>query len=136
MSDNNRNDGPFLAAALLLIVGVACVWWFSDTFGLDFRTSAQVMALHLVVGAMAWVSWRFGEYSLFSFSNAWPALLGLVWMCWWPALEHWSLAAQTAFYQTEAPTIWWAAWYTKFGVLVLLVGGGYGFKAVMPRNDY
>lgn len=136
MSDSNRNDGPFLATVLLFMIGVSSVWWFSDTFNLDMSTGAQVLGMHAILAVMAWVSWRFGEYSLFSFSNAWPVLLGLLWMAWWPALNHWAVASYPAFYNPDDISVWWAAWYTKFAGLVLLIAGGYGAKSRMPSSDY
>ena len=137
MSDNrNPNDGPFVATALLFMVGLAGVWWFSDTFSLDMETGARVLGMHAVLAVMAWITWQHSEYALFNLSNAWPVLLGMLWMAWWPALNHWEIASFPSFYHPDDISVWWAAWYTKVTVLVLIVGGGYGLKTVKARSAY
>jgi len=120
---SNRNDGDWALFVVILGGGFVlfCVWWFSTTFGLDMST-----------GALKFFD---DYYDTFRFGNVWPVLLGLVWCAWWPALDYWAAHAgyRLSLYDEDV-TVWWNAWYTEFGVLVALIGGGFLAKKLV--SDY
>lgn len=131
MSDS-REEG---ALALVVIggglLGLAwVVWSFSEALNLDMRTGGRVLgALILAAGFMVAAWWTSG-FGLLGFRGSWPIGLGLVWMAFWPALTVWG-ALTPAFMGIEPEVAWWAAWYTKAGVLVVLVAGGYWLSSAL-----
>jgi hypothetical protein len=131
---DSRADDSWII--FVLIGGAALVaffvWQFSTTFGLDMSTGAAVFARLVGLAVLASVCFKFGEdVPLLSLSVVWPVLLGLLWASWWPALNFWSSQDFPSFYQSEDAIVWWNAWYTKWGVLALLIGGGFGVKKVV-----
>ncbi|HDR9202753.1 TPA: hypothetical protein QDB48_004108 [Burkholderia vietnamiensis] len=130
MSNRSDNDLAFL---LIILIGggiAFAVWKFSTACGLDIATGASVMMRLAIPIALGAAALKFCDYyDMFSFGNVWPVLLGLVWFAWWPALDYWAAHAEGSFsLYDESVTVWWNAWYTEFGVLAALVGGGYFVK--------
>jgi hypothetical protein len=138
MSTQNRSDDSWiLLVAILVFGGIAfAVWQFSTLFGLDMSTGASVMFRLMLVAALAAGSWKFGDdVDLIRLGNVWPVLLGLVWVAWWPALDYWAAhAGYRLSLSDEDVTVWWNAWYTEFGVLVAIIGGGFLTKKLV--SDY
>ena len=117
----------FIFAGLCLYIG----WLFSQTFGLDMETSGRVILRLLVLAVLFGASLYCGSsysWDMFKLGNTWPILLGVFWMSWWPALDYWAAKEIQSLFGPNSSTIWWAAWYTKFGGLVGFVGGGYLIK--------
>lgn len=124
------------AVATAVIGGIAVVilivWKFSTAVGLDMNTGGWVLAYMICWGA-AFV----GALTLLNipFGSLLPLALATLWMCWWPALDYW--ASQQLFYpqpfggfpESGSTTVWWSAWYTKAGVLIAILGAGYGVRA-------
>lgn len=137
---SNRNDNDFAMFVVLLGGGLIAlaVWKFSTACGLDMNTGASVMLRLAIPVALGAASLKFcDEYSTFRFANVWPVLLGLVWAAWWPALDYWAAHAESGYslsLSDDAVTLWYNAWYTEFGVLAVLIGGGYLTKKLV--NDY
>ena len=138
MSGNNRPDNSWVPVA---IGGVAAfvaflIWQFSYLLNLDFGTGSKVFFGMLGVTALFAASWWFGhDNGIIGLWNIWWILLGLVWCCWWPALNYWG-ATRTGIGPLQglsydqssegfAETVWWAAWYTKLGILAVILGIGY-----------
>jgi hypothetical protein len=132
MSHENSNN----TAATLFIASVAAVvfivWKFSAAVGLDMDTGGRVFA-YMLVWAVACVGVLKGLN--IPFGSLLPLALATLWMCWWPALDHWASKELLyslpldAFPGAERATVWWAAWYTKAGVLLAILGVGYGARA-------
>ncbi|BCQ29992.1 hypothetical protein NK8_81830 (plasmid) [Caballeronia sp. NK8] len=137
MSNRNGND----LVLLVVILGggfiLFCVWQFSNAFGLDMSTGSKVMALLAIPIALGITSFKFfdGDYDMLRLGSVWPVLIGLVWVAFWPALDHWAAHGgyRPSLYDEDV-TVWWNAWYTEFGALVALIGGAYGAKKLF--NDY
>jgi hypothetical protein len=135
----NRNDNDL--ALLFMILGggfiLFCVWWFSTALALDMSTGGKVMGLLAIPIALGIASLKYfdGDYDVLRFGNVWPVLLGLVSIAFWPALDYWAahIGFRPALYDEDV-TVWWNAWYTELGALVVFVGGGYGAKKFI--NDY
>lgn len=136
MSQYTRsNDTQWIPYAALgaIALGAYVVWQFSELARLDMNTGAAVLSGFLVVSLATAFCWKFGDdFPVLRLGNVWPVLLGALWMCWWPALDFWATKAYPDFYRPSS-VVWWSAWYTKLGGLLLLIGGGYGLKAVFRR---
>lgn len=137
---SNRNDND-LALLLVILIGggiALAVWKFSTACGLDMNTGASVMLRLAIPIALGAGSLKFfDDYDTFRFGNVWPVLLGLVWVAWWPALDYWAAHAELGYslsLSDEGVTVWYNAWYTEFGVLVALIGGGYFARKLV--SDY
>jgi hypothetical protein len=83
------------------------------------------------------LSLRFGhEIEIISFGTVWPILLATFWIVWWPPLDYWAAKEFSSFMRMEDKELWWNAWYTKWGVLAAILGGGYGLKKWRSARDY
>ena len=135
---NYRNDDSWIGVVILLFsaLSVYCVWKFSNTFGLDMTASFSVVGRLAIFTVLTGVSiYSSGHYTwyVFRFGNTWPILLGIFWICWWPALDYWAINGVPSFVESELTNIWWDAWYSKLGGFVGLVGSGYLAKKLL--ND-
>lgn len=148
MSTNRRGDTSWVTIVIGAVVAlfIYLLWQFSTFFGLDMDTGASVFIRLLMFVAFVGASWWLGnDYEIIRLSNIWPIVLALFWVCWWPALNYWSSGTRLGFnaptYGRASPspisvdTVWWAAWYTKWGILVAILGLGYFWKRVF-QSDY
>lgn len=131
-----RNDNNNLWGALFLlgiVIVVAILMGFKSWLGLSsVDTSAQIFLNLFLFAALAVVSWMYGG-DMLGLSQAWPILLAIFSLCWWPVLDDW--AGQTVpTFLGEAYTPWWNAWYTRWGAAVGILAVGYGIKKW--RDDY
>jgi len=135
MSYSSENDDSLV---MLVIFGIAafimfCVWKFSTALNLDLSTGGSVIFRMVVVLGLTGISWKFGDdFWVIALENTWPILLALFWWSWWPALDFWSnpipLSSEflpPGFDRIRETPIWWAAWYTKWGVSAFILGAGY-----------
>lgn len=104
-----------------LIVGIAVImtlifWKLSKTLGLPFDTLMTVVWSIIGVLIMAFVLLKFGLLR-----SWWPCILGAIYICLWPAINHWALVMPG--FSDEI--VWWGSWYAKLVVLILIIGGGY-----------
>lgn len=117
-----------LLVGIFVFVGVTSM--FSSFFGFDMRTGAWVLGGMIVcsgiLGLSVW-GWLYDNHntSLVHPGNIWPILLAMLWGCWWPALDFWASRTIGPF---SSHTIWWAAWYTEYGVFFAIIFIGYGIK--------
>lgn len=127
MSNNNNDDSWILLVIGAIVAAIAfVVWQFATFFGLDMSTGGAVFARLVALVVITGVSWKFGEaFSPIHLRNIWPILVALLWCCWWPALDFWASQQHPSFFNPEEVSVWWAAWYTKLGVLVVIIGAGY-----------
>jgi hypothetical protein len=92
------------------------VWQFSTFFGLDISTGGSVFGRLVAIVVATGAAWKFGEdFDPIRLGNIWPILLALLWCCWWPALDFWENQQQPSFMRTDEVSIWWDAWYRKWG---------------------
>lgn len=131
MSDS-RDDGVLALVVIGAVVGAIAwvVWSFSEALGLDMATGGRVFGLLVMAAGFLAIAWWTSGFGLLGFRGSWPIALGLVWMAFWPALTVWG-ALTPAFMGVEPEVAWWAAWYTKGVVLVLLVGGGWWLNSYL-----
>lgn len=136
--NSNRNatgsDGVLLVIVIGAIFLLALVLAVAETLGIDRLTAAKVAipGLLLIVGfaAMCWKKLEWAEMT-------WPVALGLLWCCFWPALEYHSnhgIFGPGGDFEAYARTRWFAAWYTKWGVLLVLIGGGYYLRSFINER--
>ena len=133
--NNNDDDWIFWAIAFAIGLLALLIWQFSEFFGLDFSTGSKVFfQLFLFVLGLGAVI-KFGSpYGPVNFGNTWPIFLGWFWVCWWPALAYWAGKEIPSFLDPDTTKVWWNAWYTRWGVLSLLVGGGYTVRHVFSED--
>lgn len=136
MSNNSRSDDSWILLAIGSVVAIIAyiIWQFSTFFGLDMSSGASVFGRLVVLFILVGVSWKFGDdFEPIRFGNIWPILLALLWSCCWPALDFWASKQFPSFLNSEEVSIWWDAWYTKWGVFAAFIGLGYLVKKTM--ND-
>lgn len=128
MSNNNKDNLIVLTAFAVVGVGALIVWKFSQFFGLDFQTGFEVLKRLLPVSILWAGIFYFMPISL---KDVWPLALASIWWSFWPALDYWSgLTAPKDFVKYEiVEPMWYAMWYTKWGVLVAIVGIGYAIRS-------
>ena len=135
---NNNNDRSWVLLVIGAIVAAIAfvVWQFSTFFGLDISTGGAVFGRLVALVVLTGVAWKFGEdFDPIQLENIWPILLALLWCCWWPALDFWASQQRPSFFNPEEISIWWAAWYTKWGVFAAILGAGYTGKKLL-LHDY
>ncbi|HMW86491.1 MULTISPECIES: hypothetical protein [Betaproteobacteria] len=133
---SNRSDDSWVGVVILVLAGLCAygVWQFSNTFGLDMATGFSVIGRLVVFAVLAGAAlYSSNSYSwdMFRLGNTWPLLLGVFWVCWWPALDFWAAKEIPSFMNPESASVWWDAWYTKWGGLVGIVGIGYLVKKML-----
>ena len=116
ISDRTLTAG-FIAVGLLTIG----LWNFSQLFGLDFNTGAEVI-IGLIPVAAVWALLRYA--TPIPFRDTWPLALAALWVCGWPALDYWADYADAG-----AQQLWYATWYVQWGGLVAIVALGYATRA-------
>jgi hypothetical protein len=116
------NDDAVLALIVIAVLAVlAVVWKFSTVLGLDMATGAKVL-LSVALATGLYIACL--KFELIELRKTWQLYLGAVWFSFWPALDHWAVQSASPF-SSEESVAWFGAWYTKVGVLVFIVGGGY-----------
>ena len=139
MSNSNSNNDDswiFLVIGAIVAAIAFVVWQFSTFFGFDITTGGTVFGRLVALVVLTGVAWKFGEdFDPVQLGNIWPILLALLWCCWWPALDFWASQQRPSFFNTEEVSIWWAAWYTKWGVFIAILGAGYTGKKLL-QYDY
>ncbi len=124
MNRNHNSDAVlFIIIAIAAFIGFIC-WKFSQAMGLDIETGAKLFLGLIVVGGITTALLYFGLFNAF-----WPVVLAVLWLFFWPALDYWSTEKVPYFaLNPHIEKAWWAAWYTKAGGLIILLGGGYLYK--------
>ena len=137
MSNHNNDDSWIFLVIGAIVAAIAfVVWQFSTFFGLDISTGGAVFGRLVALVVVTGAAWKFGEdFDQIRLGNIWPILLALLWCCWWPALDFWAIQQRPSFFNPEEVSIWWAAWYTKWGVFAAILGAGYTGKKIF-QNDY
>lgn len=137
MSNNSNDESWILLVIGAIVVAIAFVLWkFSTFFGLDISTGGAVFGSLVALVVVTGVVWKFGEdFGPIRLGTIWPILLALLWCCWWPALDFWASQQGPSFFNPDDVSIWWAAWYTKWGVFVVILGVGYALKKFL-QPDY
>lgn len=122
------------------VVIALLAYLFHDTLGLTPKTAVTTAAYIVVLGSTAGALWFFSAQShdgaWFGPGNLWPFLLALFVMCWFPALDEWSMT-----WGTSIPSIvaysdtrfaqdpqWWATVWAKILWVMIPFAGGYVWK--------
>lgn len=129
-TDNSEGKEFISILVFGILVFAGAAWMFSSVFGFDMSTGAKVLGsllfLSFTLGLSVWGR-LYDEHNTYLVhpGNIWPILLAMLWGCWWPALDFWASRTLGPF---SSHTIWWAAWYTKYGVFFAIIFIGYGIK--------
>lgn len=132
----NKIDGEdnwilFVIGAAFAVF-VACK--FSGYFGLSREVAGSVfswIAVLIVLGRLSMAVK--GDFPRLRPENTWPILMGLIWVCWWPAMDY-RVAhsmAQSGGLAQDFP--WWVTRYAKWGGLVGIVTLGYLARKLFRR---
>lgn len=138
--NNRRNDSGELVlvgiAIVVIVVGLL-IWKFSKAVGLDFSAAGKLLLGLImgiaILGAGWWQENNYGE--ILTVKNVLPASLAVVWLGFWPALQQWGSVG--LFFQGvgQLEVEWWANWVTRWGVLLIIVLGGYSY-VYSTRDSY
>ncbi len=139
---SSTRDNSWVGIASILVAGLCAygVWQFSNTFGLDMATSFSViwrLVIFAVLVGAALYSSNSHSSDIFKLGNTWPLLLGFFWICWWPALNFWAANEIPSFIDRglagipDSASVWWDAWYTKWGGFFGIVVIGYIVKKML-----
>ncbi len=128
MRRNEQDDAVMFGVVVVVAVIGFLLWTFSDLLGLDVATGTQLL-LSLIVVAVVFIALTWW-LNIFEAADVAPAALAGVWFCCWPAMTYWAAALVPPFARSGAdPTVWWNAWYTKWGVLAAILAVGYGWRS-------
>ncbi|CAB3774461.1 hypothetical protein [Paraburkholderia humisilvae] len=127
---NRRNENDLAAAGMVATFGIAAlllgiVWVFSQTLSLDLNSGGKVLSSLILWGLCVW---GLLKLQFFEPADLLPAALAGLWACFWPALSYWSSALFERFHGDPNHVVWWAAWYTKLGVLLGILLVCYGWR--------
>lgn len=121
MSRSGNDDTALALIVIAALAVLAVVWKFSTTFGLDMATGAKVL-LTLAIATGIYIACL--KFELVQFGKTWQLYAASVWFSFWPALDRWAIQSAGPF-ATEESVAWFGEWYTKFGILALVIGAGY-----------
>ena len=136
MSDNERENSVGSIIILVIFVAGLILVALADLFHVNVPTIMKMIVGFAALGLVVFLMHRNGVALRFMFV---VALAGL-WACMWPALNHWELqqAAHPFLWgeslELSAPSIWWAAWYSKLGGLLGLGALGYGLGSWLDQR--
>lgn len=124
---------------ILFVVGIASAAFlackFSGYFGLNRDVAGVVFSWLAVLAVLTRLcSALKGDLPRLRPGKTWPVLMGLLWMCWWPALDFWvgQNAASSPGHAQAVP--WWATGYAKWGGLAGMVALGYLARKTFSRH--
>lgn len=133
MGKVDREDSWLLFVAVVALATFVA-WKFAAYLGLDVAVAGSVLARLAVLAVLTGLSWMLaGDIPALGPKAVWPFLLALLWLCWWPALDFCAAQELSPSSSYEETLPWWAAWYTKWGVLAGLIALGYLVKKVFGR---
>ncbi|HCG7911673.1 TPA: hypothetical protein NJ874_004607 [Vibrio parahaemolyticus] len=131
MSSKANDDSISVIAFIVVAVGVAAVWKFSQVFGLPWEISAKVIG-YTVLSIVVMGVWTYFSRMSFNPVPVWPLFLAALYSSWFPAFDHWGVsttAYMTLSYiedtRTHTEVAWYALWYVKLLINCTLVFGGY-----------
>ncbi|WP_256375445.1 cysteine peptidase family C39 domain-containing protein [Polaromonas sp. JS666] len=129
------SEDSWLLFVVMVALAAFVAWKFSTYLGLDMATGGQVLARLAVLVVLTGLSWKLrDDFPRLGPRAVWPLLLSLLWLCWWPALDFWAAKNLPASLLHEETLPWWAAWYTKWGVLLGIAALGHLGKKVFRRS--
>ena len=129
------SEDSWLLFVVMVALAAFVAWKFSTYLGLDMATGGQVLARLAVLVVLTGLSWKLrDDFPRLGPRAVWPLLLSLLWLCWWPALDFWAAKNLPASPLHEETQPWWAAWYTKWGVLLGIAALGHLGKKVFRRS--
>jgi len=108
-----------------MIIG-AVLYLFSKWMGLPFDLLIRTIGLLVM-----WLITLAGLIYLGFIKDWWPWMIGLLYACFWPAINHWAI--KMPGFSDEVS--WWGEWYTKLFVFIILVGCGYAIKAWFSNRN-
>ncbi len=136
MSDNERENSVGPIIILVIFVAGLILVALADLFHVNVPTIMKMIVGSTTLGLVVFFMHRNGVALRFIVA---VALAGL-WACMWPAINYWELqqAAHPFLWgeslELSAPSIWWAAWYSKLGGLLALGALGYALGSRLDQR--
>lgn len=137
---NRRDDAAPLVFGVIAIgaflVGVA-VWTFSEALGLDFAAGGKLlMSILFAVLLLGLGWWQESQHDgILTIKGVAPAAIAVVWLGLWPAFQQWGAIGPMFHGMTVQEVEWWANGFTRWGVLLAILLGGYYF-VFSSRSSY
>ncbi|HGM4353836.1 TPA: hypothetical protein ACKPJR_006358 [Pseudomonas aeruginosa] len=128
---NRNDDGQFFMLLVLLGMGAVAfvIWKFSTALGIDMKAgSTLLMGMVAGIALIGFGWWQETSYSgICSVRGMLPLALWIIWLSMGPAMQQWGAIGPMFAGMTDEtrPVEWWANGYTRFGVSLLILGGGY-----------
>lgn len=144
MSKTEKSEFQNLAITIIGVVLLASLMAipFSEEVGVAYKTSFQtLLGLNVVLClTLVLTGFEFIDNSIYRqqlgwcrIQNIWPILLSTAWICFSPTLD--ALEIQQLPIAIKISGFWWAAWYTKLGVGLFIIGAGYAINHFV-KNIY
>ena len=124
---DQSSDGVGLGVIVVFVCLFIAAKWFSNLIGVNLSTGSDVLARLVVSAVLAgiWIAWGNSDIKV-----DWPFYLTMLWIAFWPALDHWAKISGPVpdifgdDFILPAQTFWWNAWYTTYGIALALLGLG------------
>lgn len=118
------DEDVWIITLVVVFTVLGVVWAFSKFFGLDPAIGGAVLLRLLLLAAVIFGCWKFGDDLPFIHpGKSWPLLLVFFFVCWWPALDVWARLQSPRLWADEEVVLWWNAWYTKLAVVLAGLAG-------------
>jgi len=128
------SEDSWLLFVVVVALAAFVAWKFLAYLGLDMAAGGSVLARLAVLVVLTGLSWKVADdFPHLGPRAVWPVLLSLLWLCGWPALDFWAAKDLPPSPLRGGALPWWAAWHTKWGVLLGIAALGYLGKKVFGR---
>lgn len=130
MASRDDSGQAFLVVVVLCVglLGLG-IWKFSNALGIDMSAGISLFVGFITAVTLLGVGWwQQSSYGGFlSVRGVLPLAIWFVWLGMGPALQQWGAIGPMFAGMTDEtrPVEWWANGYTRWGVSLLILGGGY-----------
>lgn len=139
MNNTEKSDFQKLATTLIGVVVLASLMAipFGEVVGVAYKASFQtLLGLNVVIClTLVLIGLEFIDNSIYRhqlgwcrIQTLWPILLSTAWICFSPTLDALESNLLLTGNYLKPHGFWWAAWYTKLGVGLFILGAGYALN--------
>lgn len=142
MNKTEKSDFQNLATTIIGVVLFTSLMAipFGEVAGVAYKASFQtLLGLNVVIClTLVLIGFEFIDNNIYRqqlgwcrIQTLWPILLSTAWICFSPTLD--ALEIQQLPIAIKIGGFWWAAWYTKLGVGLLIIGTGYAINYLVKE---
>lgn len=129
-NDNNAEATSALAVVMVVALVISGgIWSFSEKIGVTFSAGLSLLGWVVAACALLGLGWwqQTNHTGILSVRAVAPAALAFVWWGFGPAMQQWGAIGPMFPGMTEdtRPVEWWAGAWTRWLVLLAILGGGY-----------